>query len=97
MSPRLDVKPIARRVCDAVRQGPRCDDKLVEKGILVWSGDAEVLIYHARLVGGANQQTITARRRRFRDALTTQMKEFGWNLVKVRQGMLFRKSLPPNA
>src|SRR5262249_58671670 len=38
-APRLDVKPIAARVCEAVQQGPSSDCDLVKLGILVWKSD----------------------------------------------------------
>jgi hypothetical protein len=48
---RLDVKPIARRVCEAVAQEPAalsCDP--VQQGVTVWNGETELLVKHGALI-----------------------------------------------
>ena len=62
-SKKLDVKPIAARVCEAVQQGPASKSPLVQKGIVVWTGSDNVSIKHGALISGDNQQTIASRRR----------------------------------
>jgi len=92
-APRLDVKPIAVRVCDAVQQGPASNCDLVKKGIVVWNGDNQVSIKHGALIpGGGPQQTVAGQRRRFRSELTDRMKALGWQLVSVERLMLFKKN-----
>jgi hypothetical protein len=92
-APRLDVKPIVARVCDAVQQGPASNHELVERGIVVWKPNGHVLIKHGDLIpGGGYQQTVAGRRRRFRDGVVARMKDIGWDLVETRRAMEFRKS-----
>src|SRR5262245_1636203 len=84
-APRLDVKPIAARVCEAVQQGPASDCDLVKSGILVWKSDEEVEVKHGRLVpGGGYQQTVEGRRKRFRKQLRERMQIIGWGLLSVQ-------------
>ena len=91
-APRLDVKPIAARVCEAVQQGPSSDCDLVKSGILVWKSDEEIEVKHGRLVPGEGyQQTVAGRRRRFRKQLTERMQTIGWGLLSVQRSMTFRK------
>ena len=91
-APRLDVKAIAARVCEAVQQGPSSGCDLVKLGILVWKSDHEIEVKHGRLVpGGGYQQTVADRRRRFRKQLTERMQTIGWGLLSVQRSMTFRK------
>jgi hypothetical protein len=92
MSKRIDVKPIAARVCEAVRQGPDSTSLLVQKEIVVWKGNDEVSIKHGELVSGNNQQTIASRRKRFRRELIDRMKTLGWDFVALGRGMSFKRS-----
>ena len=92
-SPRLDVKPIAASVCEAVQQGKGSQSDLVRDGIIVWKGDDEVWINHGRLIlGSGYEQTVASRRRRFRKELTDRMKSLGWNFVGVQRSMIFEKA-----
>ena len=89
-APRLDVKSIVARVCDAVQQGPRSECDLVRKGIVFWSSEGEVIIKHGALVpGDGYRQTVAGRRRRFRQELAAKMSERGWKLRRVQRSMTF--------
>jgi hypothetical protein len=91
-SPKVDVKPIAARVCETVRQGRKPKSDLVRNGVIEWRGDDEVWIYHGKLIPDEGYaQTVAGRRKRFRKELTNIMKPFGWKLLKVRQAMVFTK------
>jgi hypothetical protein len=91
-SPKLDVKPIASRVCETIREGSGSNSDLVQNGVVVWKGDDEVWVYHGKLIrDDGYQQTVAGRRKRFRDELTNIMKPLGWKLLKVRQAMIFKK------
>jgi hypothetical protein len=70
IAPRLNVKPIAARVRDAVQQGPAASCALVKDGIVVWNGNNQLSIKHGALIpGGGYEQTVAGRRRRFRNEL----------------------------
>ena len=91
-SPKLDVKPLASRVRESIRQGSGSNSDLVQNGVVVWKGDDEVWVYHGKLIpGGGYQQTVAGRRKRLRDELTNIMKPLGWKLLEVRQAMIFKK------
>jgi hypothetical protein len=93
LAPRLDVKPIAARVCDAVQQGPASNCELVKQEVVVWNGGDCALIKHSALIPNDGYlQTITGRRRRFRNELINMMKTLGWELVSVQRFMKFRKT-----
>jgi hypothetical protein len=86
-APKLDVKPIAAGVCDAVRQGPA-----LKQGIVVWHDSDHVSIRHDVLIpSDGYQQTVAGRRRRFRNELTNRMKAIGWKLESVGRSMKFKK------
>ena len=92
-APRLDVKPIAERICAAVQLGPASDSDLVKSGILVWKTDDKVSIKHGVLISNDGyQQTVAGRRRRFRKELMNRMQGIGWSLEKVQRTMTFRKN-----
>ena len=92
-SGKLDVKPIALRVCETIREGSGSNSDLVQSDVVVWKGDDEVWVYHGKLIsGGGYQQTVVGRRKRLRDELTNRIKPFGWTLLKVRQAMIFKKT-----
>jgi hypothetical protein len=91
-SPRLDVKLIATRVCEIIREGSASNSDLVENGVVVWKSDDEVWIYHGKLIPGTGySQTVAGRRKRFRDELTSMMKSLGWKLREIRRAMIFTK------
>jgi hypothetical protein len=91
-APRLDVKPIAARVCDSVQQGPASNCELVKQGIVVWHGGDHILIKHGVLIpNDGYQRTISGRRRKFCNELTNMMKPLGWELVSVQRFLKFRK------
>jgi hypothetical protein len=81
-APRLNVKPIAARVYEAVRQGPNLNSDLISSGILVWKDD-RILIQHGKLISGSYQKTISGRRKRFRKELESLMAADGWKSVGV--------------
>jgi hypothetical protein len=91
-APRLDVKPIVARVCEAVQLGPESDCDLVKQGVIEWKGDDLVSVKHGMLIsGGGYQQTVQGRRRRFRNQLEERMLSIGWRLETVQRSMTFRK------
>jgi hypothetical protein len=91
-APRLDVKPIAARVCDAVQQGQASNCELVGQGIVAWHGSDHVSIKHGALIpSDGYQQTIKGRRLRFRNELTNMMEALGWKLERVGKSLKFRK------
>jgi hypothetical protein len=90
---RLNVKPIAARVIDAVQQGPAASCDLLKDGIVEWNGPNQLSIKHGALIpGGEYQQTVAGRRRRFRNELERRMRDIGWEFVEVKRTMQFRKS-----
>ena len=92
-SPKLDVKPIASRVCETIREGSGSNSDLVQNGVVVWKGDDEVWVYHGKLIpGGGYRRTVTGRRKRFRDELTNIMTPLDWKLLEVSQAMIFKKA-----
>lgn len=91
-APKLDVKSIADGVCDAVREGPTLDSELAAQGVLIWTAKDEITIKHGKLVpNDGPMQTISGRRKRFRTYLESKMKEMGWELIRVRQAIIFKK------
>ena len=91
-APRLDVKPIAALVCDAVQQGQASNCELVGQGIVAWHGSDHVSIKHGALIpSDGYQQTIKGRRLRFRNELTNMMEALGWKLERVGKSLKFRK------
>ncbi len=91
-APRLDVKPIVTRVCEAVRQGSGSDCKLTKSGIVSWPDENRVIIKQGVLIPDDGfRQTVADRRRRFRDALIKQMKAQGWELERVGRYLEFRR------
>jgi hypothetical protein len=95
-APRLNVKPVAARVCEAVRQGPNANSDLVSQGIIVWKGD-HVLVRHGELIpnNGYHQMTISGRRKRFRTELKSLMAALGWELVDVGRVLTFKRRREP--
>jgi hypothetical protein len=94
-APRLNVKPVAARVCAAVRQGPDANSDLVSQGILVWKGD-HVLVRHGELIpNNGPQMTISGRRKRFRTELKSLMAALGWDLVDVGRVLTFKRRWEP--
>jgi hypothetical protein len=88
----LDVKPIARCVCTAAMQGPASSCDLVRTGVLVWTGEDELSVKHGVLIPDVSyRQTVQDRRRRFRKELEDQMNAIGWELVKMRRCMFFKR------
>jgi hypothetical protein len=86
------VKSIADGVCDAVREGPTLDSKLAAQVVLIWTAKDEITIAHGKLVpNDSPMQTISGRRKRFRTYLESKMKEMRWELIRVRQAMIFKK------
>jgi hypothetical protein len=91
--PRLNVRPVAARVRDAVQQGRTSNCQLANDGVLIWRGDDQVEVVHGKLIpGGGYQQTVAGRRRQFRNELVRLMKDIGWDFVGVARTMVFRKN-----
>jgi hypothetical protein len=91
-APRLDVRPIAERVCETVQLGPGSDCDLVKNGVIDWKADDLVSVKQGMLIpGGGYQQTVAGRRRRFRKQLEERMRSIGWRLETVQRSMTFRK------
>jgi hypothetical protein len=91
-APRLDVKSIAARVCDAVQQGPASNCDLVKQRIVVWRDSGHCSINHLELLpSDGYRQTVAGRRRRLRDELRKRMQALGWQLVEGVRSMKFEK------
>jgi hypothetical protein len=90
-APRLDVKPIAARVYEAVRQRPDSNSDLITQGILAWKDD-QILVQHGKLIpGGGYAMTVSGRRKRFRAELKFLMATIGWELAHVGRCLTFKK------
>lgn len=92
---RLNVKSIATRVCDAVRQGPNSNSDLISRGILVWKDDCIVVRHGMLIPNDGYQMTISGRRKRFRAELTPLMGAIGWELVDVGRALTFKRPRSP--
>ena len=91
-SPRLDITPIAQAVCEAVKRGPASSSDLVDRAIVEWRGNDEIRVKHGKLIPNVGpNQTISGRRKRFREKLRIEMKAIGWDLVSVRQWITFKR------
>jgi hypothetical protein len=91
-SPRLDVTPIAKAVCEAVQQGPASTSELIKRGIVEWRSDDEIRVKHANLIPNeGSNQTISARRKRLREQLKSELKAIGWEQVSVHQWITFAR------
>jgi hypothetical protein len=88
-APRLDVKSIADRVCRAVQEGPRSASE--SDPIFVWKNDDELIVFHGKLVGGDNKQTISGRRRRFIADLKAKMEIVGWEVALAGRGLKIKR------
>jgi hypothetical protein len=94
-APKLDVRPIAARVCEAVQLGPASDCDLVKEGVIDWEADDLVSIKHGMLIpDDTYQQTVAGRRRRFRKQLEERMLSIGWRSESVKRSMTFRRIRP---
>jgi hypothetical protein len=91
-SPRLDVTPIAEAVCEAVQRGPASASDLIERDIVEWRGNDEIRVKHGKLIPNVGpNQTISGRRKRFRQKLQSEMKALGWDLASVGQWLTFKR------
>jgi hypothetical protein len=94
-APRLNVKPVAARVCETVRQGPNANSDLVSQGILVWNGD-HALVRHGEIIpNNGPAMTISGRRKRFRAELKSLIAALGWELVDVGRVLTFKRHPQP--
>jgi len=75
MSRPLNVGPIAEKVADAIVNHQKND-------WLVWKRVSFVQVRISLIIPETNLQTTTARRKRFRKALTEMLKPAGWNEVR---------------
>ena len=91
-SPRLDVTPIAKAVCEAVQQGPASTSELIKRGIVEWRSDDEIRVKHANLIPDEGpKQTISGRRKRLREQLKSELKAIGWEQVSVHRWITFAR------
>jgi hypothetical protein len=89
-APRLSVEPIAKSVCEAVQAGPHGDPK----AFLVWRSVDEVLVKQSLFIpDNGPMQTVSGRRRRFREALIEQMREIGWTYEPTGRWIKFRRGV----
>lgn len=92
-APRLDVRPLAKAVCDAVQQGPETDAELVRNGTVVWQEPTQLTIKPSLLIdNGGFRQTIESRRKRLRNELIKQMSTLGWRLESRQRFMIFSRT-----
>ena len=91
-SPKLDVAPYVTAICEAARRGPASASDLIDRGIVEWIGDDEFRVKHSILIpnNGPNQ-TISGRRKRFRNKLKIGMEAIGWKPVSVHQWITFKR------
>lgn len=80
-APKLDVKSLADGVCKAVQEGPSSASPLVSDGVIVWKSDAELTVFHGKIVTGDFQRTVSGRRKRFIAELRMTMQAIGWELA----------------
>ena len=75
---RLDVKPIAREVAKLIQDNQH-DDRLK------WSGNDKVTIMIGKIIPAesAPSQTVTGRRKRFREALDELLSTSGWQILRA--------------
>lgn len=71
MEPRLNVKPIAQEVADLIL-------KHKEDKRLRWNKNGTVTIQIGKIIPETKKQTSEGRRKRFHEALTAILTEFGW-------------------
>jgi hypothetical protein len=91
-SPKFDVTPVAKDICEAVQRGPATPSDFVDRGIVEWRGNDEIRVKHADLVPNEGpNQTISGRRKRLRDKLQSEMKAIGWEQVSVHQWITFKR------
>ena len=62
-APRLDVKPIAAKIYEAVRKGRNSDSDLISNGVLAWNDD-HIIIWHGKLIRADGYKMTVAGRRR---------------------------------
>jgi hypothetical protein len=91
-APALDVRSIATKVCEVVREGADSSSDWIANGVLVWKGDGRIVIKQSLLIpDNGSKQTIIGRRRRFRADLELKMQEIGWRIVSSRQSLVFER------
>ena len=77
-----DLREIARRVCEAVQNGPHGSPTSLP---IKWRSDTEVIIKPASLIPNDGfQQTIQGRRTRVKKILNDEMATIGWNFVESK-------------
>lgn len=76
MDKRLDVKPLATRIAQAIQQQRPTKE-------LKWRPDGTARLLLDQIIPTTNKQTTTARRRRFADALFDALKGTAWAIVRV--------------
>jgi hypothetical protein len=91
-SRKLDVTPFVTAICDAAQRGPASASDLIDRGVVEWRGDDEIRVKHSILIpnNGPNQ-TISGRRKRFRNKLKIGMEANGWKQVSVHQWITFKR------
>jgi hypothetical protein len=98
-APRLtedEMIRIAKRVCDAIQDGP--GSNLKSDAHLTWVGETEFRVKPASLIPASGfKQTVEGRRKRMRAILQREIEAIGW--VPIAQGgkwLRFRKSDTPS-
>jgi hypothetical protein len=92
VAPKMDVKGLAYAVCKAIEEGPSSASRLVSDGIVVWTNDDALTVYHGKIVSGSYQRTVSGRRKRFIADLKSKMEVIGWTLASVGRGLSFKKT-----
>jgi hypothetical protein len=90
-APRLDVKGLADEVCATVKTGLNPTSRLVLDGIVAWKCHDELTLFHGKIIGGNNKQTISNRRKRFIAELEPKLAEIGWGVVAKGRGLTLKK------
>lgn len=88
----LDVEPIAKAVCDAVEEGQKSTSDLLNRGVVLWKSDCQVVVKHGLLIPNEGpKKTVAGRRKRFRSSLIAKMDAAGWDLHNLGQAISFNK------
>jgi hypothetical protein len=91
-SPKLDVTPFVKAICEAAKRGPASPSDLIDGGLVEWRGNDEIRVRHADLIPNVGpKDTISGRRKRLREKLKSEMTAIGWEQVSVRQWITFKR------
>ena len=77
-SPRLDVTPIVKDICEAVQGGPASTSDLTERGTVKWVSNDEIRLQHGDLIpNDGPKDTASGRRKRLRENCKVKWKALG--------------------